>query len=116
MSRHDNEYLSEAAYDQYVFAGPASAPELPRQAIEPQRSQHLPWPRNLYGELASIEELMAETANPNDVCACGCRGRHRHNVSQTLWNSSDFDIIWFRSDACKTRWNLTRMRRQANGS
>jgi hypothetical protein len=91
-----------------------SAPELPRRAIEPYRSRQLPWPRNLFGELASIEELMAEAANPNDVCACGCRVRHRHNVSQTLWNSSDFDIVWFRSDACKTRWN--RMRRQADVS
>ena len=115
MSRHDNKYLTEAPHDQHILApGPFSAAELPRQAMEPHGSRHLPWPRNLFGELATIEELMAEAADPNDVCACGCRGRHRHDISRTLWNSSDFDIIWFRPEVCETRWN--RMRRLANGS
>jgi hypothetical protein len=85
MSWYHNEYLTETLHDQR--AGPVSAPELPRQAIEAHRSQQLPWPRNLFGELASIEELLSEAASPNDTWACGCRGRHRHNVSQTLWNS-----------------------------
>ena len=116
MSQYHNEYITAAPHGEHVYAAPVSAPELPREAIEPHPSWHLPWPRNLFGELASIEELLAEAANPNDVCACGCRGGHRHNISQTLWNSSDFDIIWFRTDACKTRWNRTRMRRQADGS
>jgi hypothetical protein len=63
MYRHDNEYLVEATHDQHLFARPVSAPEPPRRAIEPYRSRALPWPRNLFGELASIEELMTETAH-----------------------------------------------------
>jgi hypothetical protein len=35
-----------------------SAPEFPRQATEPRCLEQLPWPRNLFGELASIAELM----------------------------------------------------------
>ena len=45
------------------------APSLPRQATEPRRLRRLPWPRNLFGELATIEELMAEDANHTDRCA-----------------------------------------------
>jgi hypothetical protein len=46
-----------------------NAPSLPRQATEPRRLRRLPWPRNLFGELATIEELMAEDANQTDRCA-----------------------------------------------
>jgi hypothetical protein len=35
-------------------------------ATEPLLPEQLPWPRNLFGELASIAELMAESAGP--VC------------------------------------------------
>jgi hypothetical protein len=45
--------------------------------------KQLPWPRNLFGELATIEELMAEDASQTDRCACGCHKQHRHNLSQT---------------------------------
>jgi hypothetical protein len=48
------------------------APSLPRQATEPRRLRRLPWPRNLFGELATIEELMAEDAKQTDRCASGC--------------------------------------------
>jgi hypothetical protein len=47
------------------------APSLPRQATGPRRLRRLPWPRKLFGELATIEELMAEDANQTDRCASG---------------------------------------------
>jgi hypothetical protein len=87
------------------------APRLPRQATEPHRLKQQPWPRNLFGELASIEELMAEAASPTDADA---RGSDRRNMSRTLSNPSGFDVIWFWSDGCKSRWNRDRIRRQAN--
>ena len=65
MSQHHNEHLTKGRHDQHVFGGPVTAPERPRRAMEPYCSRHLPWPRNLFGELASIEELLAEAANPN---------------------------------------------------
>jgi hypothetical protein len=42
---------------------PFSAPKFPRQATEARRPEQLPWPRNLFGELASVAELMAESAD-----------------------------------------------------
>ena len=76
-------------------------------------------PRRLvFGELASIAELMAESArageNADGTCACGCREQHRYYVSQTLWTlyGRGFDVIHFRSEACKTRWNQERRRRE----
>jgi len=114
MSRR-HEYVTVVSHGQHILVrDPLPPPELLRQAIEPHGSRHLPWPRNLFGELASIEELMSEAANPNDVCACGCHGPHHHDIPRTLWNTSDFDIIWLRSAACETPSN--RMRRRADGS
>ena len=95
-----------------------SAPAFPGQAIEPKRLEQLPWPRNLFGELASIAELMTESEhggqNFDGACPCGCREEHKHNVSQTLRNPSGrcFDVIYFRSETCKSRWNQERRRRQ----
>src|SRR5271165_418669 len=95
--------------------------ELRLQTIEPHRLKQLPWPRNLFGELATIEELMAEAAQPPDQAgenagdASQC-GRGRQNVSQTLSDPYGFRIIWFWSDARKNRWNQARTRRQANGT
>jgi hypothetical protein len=33
---------------------------------EPRRLEQLPWPRNLFGELASIAELMAGSAHAGE--------------------------------------------------
>jgi hypothetical protein len=41
---------------------PVSAPKFLQRAIELQRLEQLPWPTNLFGEPASIAELMAEAA------------------------------------------------------
>ena len=81
------------------------APSLPRQATEPRRLRRLPWPRNLFGELATIEELMAEDVNHTDRCASGCLKQYGHNVSQTQSIPYGFSVIWFWSDACKSRCN-----------
>jgi hypothetical protein len=74
--------------------------------------------RNLFGELVSIAELMAEFAHASEhtdnVCTCGCRAEHKQNVSQTLRSphGRGFDVIYFHSEACKNRWNQDRRRRQ----
>jgi hypothetical protein len=62
MSTHDAEYLRRRHQTQGIPARePFSAPKFPRPATEPRRLGQLPWPRNLFGELASIAELMAES-------------------------------------------------------
>ena len=73
MSTHDAENFRQSHRAQGSPARePFSAPKLPRQATEPRRLEQLPWPRNLFGELASIAELMAE---PGDTApsAAGTR-------------------------------------------
>jgi hypothetical protein len=119
MSTHDPEYFRQRRRVQGIPARePFSAPEFPRQATELRRLEQLPWPRNLFGELASIAELMAESRhggrNADGACSCGCRKEHKHNVSQTLRNpyGRGFNVIYFRSEACKNRWNQERRRRQ----
>jgi hypothetical protein len=62
MSKHDAEYfrqLRRATRDS-VFAS-----KFPQRATELRRLEQLPWPRNLLGELATIRELLAETAEPS---------------------------------------------------
>jgi hypothetical protein len=121
MSTHDAEYFRQRLRVQGIPArDPLSAPRVWQRAIELQRLEQLPWPRNLFGELASIAELMAESApageNVDGACSCGCRKEHKQNVSQTLRNpyGHGFDVIniYFRSEACKNRWNQERRRRQ----
>ena len=52
---------------------------------ELQRLEQLPWPRNLFDELASIAELMVESAhageNADGACSYGCRTEHKQNVA-----------------------------------
>jgi hypothetical protein len=84
------------------------APILPRQTGESRRLKQLPWPRNLFGGPIAVEELIADNARQSDRCACGCHKTHGHNVCQTQSNSYGFKVIWFWSDACKSRWNRNR--------
>jgi hypothetical protein len=106
MSTHDAEYFRQSHHAQGIPAPePLSAPKFPQRATEPRRLEQLPWPRNLSGELASIAELMAESAHAGEkadgACSCGCRKDHEHNVSHTLWNpyGRGFNVIYFRSEA-----------------
>jgi hypothetical protein len=62
MSTHDAEYFRPRRRDPGIPACEAfHAPKSPRQATEPQCLEQLSWPRNLFGEAASIAELMAES-------------------------------------------------------
>lgn len=119
MSTHDAEYFrrrrrAEGIPERDSFC----ASKFLQRAIELQRLEQLPWPRNLFGELVSIAELMAESAHTSEhtdnVCSCGCRAEHKQNVSQTLRNpyGRGFDVVYFRSEACKNRWNQERRRKQ----
>ena len=115
MSIHDGEYFRQTHRAQAISArGPFSAPKFPQRATEPPRSEQLPWPRNLYGEPASIAELMAESAlageNADAACSRGYRNEHKQNVSRTPRSpyGRGFDVIYFRSEACKNRWNQER--------
>jgi hypothetical protein len=119
MSTHDAEYFRQRRRAQGIPArDPFSARRFRQRATELQRLEQLPWPRNLVGELASIAELMAESAhaseNTGGACSCGCRAEHKQNVSQTLRSpySRGFDVIYFRSESCKNRWNQERRRKQ----
>jgi hypothetical protein len=61
MFTHDAEYFRQSLPAQGISTRePLSAPEFPRHATEQRRLEQLPWPRNLFGELATIAELMAE--------------------------------------------------------
>jgi hypothetical protein len=106
MSTHDAEYFRRRPGAQRIPARePFSAPKFPRQATEPRRLEQLPWPRNLFGELATIAELMAESEhggqNADGICSWGRRKEDKHNVPRTPRNPYDrgFDIIHFGSEA-----------------
>src|SRR5215472_9204725 len=80
------------------------------QCIQP-RTASLAWPGDLFGNYASIAELMAEATElsgpgecRDDVCPRGCR-RVRNNVSSTIRNpyGHSFNVVW--SSACKSKWN-----------
>jgi hypothetical protein len=47
------------------------APKFLQQVSELQGPKQLPWPMNLFGELASIAELMAESAHANQGSSSG---------------------------------------------
>ena len=117
MSMHDAEYFRQRRQFQGIpERDPFSAQRFQQRATELQRLEQLPWPRNLFGEPATIRALVAEFAdaaeNTDDACSCGCRLEHKQNVTQTLRNpyGRGFDVIYFRSEACKIRWNQERRR------
>ena len=119
MSTYDAEYFRQCRQAQgSPEHDPFCTPDFLQRTTEPRRLEQLPWPRNLFGELTSIAELMAESAhageNADAACLCGCRKEHKQNVTQTLRNpyGRGFDVIYFRSEACKNRWNQKRRRRQ----
>ena len=119
MSTHDAEFSRHSRRARGIPARePFSTPQISQRATELRCPGQLPWPRNLFGELASIAELMAESAHAGEdadgACSCGCCKEHKHNVSQTLWNpyGRGFDVIYFRSEACKNNWNHERKRRE----
>jgi hypothetical protein len=61
MSTHDAGYFRQRRQAQGIPARDLfSAPGFQQRSTELQRLQQLPWPRNLFGELVSVAELMAE--------------------------------------------------------
>src|SRR5258707_12378747 len=69
---------------------PFRAPKFLQRATEMQRLEQLAWPRNQFGEPATIAELMAESAHAGEeadaACSCGCRGEQKQNVSKKKGN------------------------------
>jgi hypothetical protein len=115
MTAHDAEFSRQRrSHRGGSVRDPLSAPRLTQREAEPRWQEQLPWPRNLFGNSATIAELMAEAAQfgqeapvADGLCPCGCRREHRHRVSQTLRNSygRGYDVIYFSSDACKSKRN-----------
>lgn len=126
MFKHDAEYFRQRRRAQGIPERDAYyAPKFLQRATELRRLEQLPWPRNLFGDALSVAELMDEATrlseqageNRDRVCPCGCHREHKHNVSQTLPNpyGRGFDVIYFWSNACKSRWNRQRVQEQASG-
>jgi hypothetical protein len=94
MLAHDAEYFRQRRRPQRVLShDPLSAPRCLKHGAGLRRLEQLPWPRNLFGENATIAELMTEAALieqgaqiSDELCPCGCRREHQHRVSQTLHN------------------------------
>jgi hypothetical protein len=99
MSTHDAEYFRRRRRTEGIPARDPFCARKSLRATELQRPKQLSWPRNLFGEPASIAELMAESAHAGDqtdtVCPCGCHAPHKQNVSQTLGNPIGrcFDVV-----------------------
>jgi hypothetical protein len=88
MSEHNAEYFRQrgcAAVDS--ACGPFSTPKFPPQAVEPHGLEELLWPRNLFGDLASIDDLMVETGELFDRCRC--RREHKQTLRDLLPISSE---------------------------
>lgn len=83
MSTHNAEYFRHRRRVWGISARDLfSAPKFLRRAAELQCLEQLPWSRNLFGQPATIGELVAEAArlsrqrgkDHDDVCPCGCGG------------------------------------------
>jgi peroxiredoxin len=93
-----------------------------RHETASRRLKSLPWPKNLFGEHATIAELLAprppvDEDYLDDLCACGCGEAHQQLVSLILQDPHDagFDLIHFRSFACSERWTRTNARSRHDG-
>jgi hypothetical protein len=82
MCKHDAEYFRRRCRALGVPEhDPFSASKFVKRGFKLQRLEQLSWPKNIFGEYASISELMAEAAeyqdrgadNTDGVCPCGCR-------------------------------------------
>ncbi|HTW69675.1 MAG TPA: hypothetical protein VME47_07315 [Acetobacteraceae bacterium] len=86
--------------------------------------EHLPWPKDLFGQSASIAELLAEDAqlreqgveNPDGMCAWECLKAYNNNVMQMPGNSygRGFHMLRFSPEAYKGNWNRERMWKPEN--
>ena len=77
MSEHDAEYFRQRRRAQGIPEHePFSATKYVKQGLGLRGPEQSPWPRNLFGDYASVAELMAEAAEQSgpgewrdDVCA-----------------------------------------------
>jgi peroxiredoxin len=123
MLIHDAEYVLQSRRAQGISPRePLSAMPLLHYGTELQRLNSRPWPRNLFGEHATIAELLAPKAawgeeHPDDLCACGCGKEHRQRVSRIQPNprGDGFDLVHFRSIACMNRWTWIKGQSQHDG-
>jgi hypothetical protein len=131
MSDHDAEHSRQrrpahAILERDLF----TAPKLRERPIESRQFEQLPWPKNIFGNEATIAELMAELQqplqngranldNPNldNLCGCGCGRQHKCNLMQTIRGpyGLGYSVVWFWSDACKGDWNRKRTENHVNG-
>jgi len=95
MSTHDAEYFRQRRRAQGIRKRePFSARAFMQRAIELRRLERQPWPKNLFGETASLATILAVAAqlsepadeDPHNVCPCGCGRTHKKNVAQTVRN------------------------------
>jgi hypothetical protein len=122
--RHDAQYFRHRRRHQGIPPrDPFSAPRVLQRGAELQRLEQLPWPTNRFRDSATIAELMAEAAQfwqaariSDNLCLCGRRREHKHRVSQTLCNpyGRGYDVIYFSSEACKSKWNRERIGRESD--
>jgi hypothetical protein len=115
MSDHDAEYFRQRRCAQEIPERETlSAKKYSKRGLELKGLEQLPWPKDLFGNYASIAELMAEAAElsgpgecRDDLCSCGRRREHRNNVSQTIRSpyGHSFNVVYFWSNACKSKWN-----------
>jgi hypothetical protein len=119
MAAHDTVFFRQRRRQQGILPrDPLSAPRFLKHGAELRRLEQLPWPPNLFGETATIAELMAEAALieqgaqiSDKLCLRGCRREHKHTVSQTVRNpyGSGCHLNFFSSDTCKSKWNCERV-------
>jgi hypothetical protein len=66
MSEHDAEYFRQRGRAQGIpELDTFSARTFVTRGTEPRRLERLPWPRNLFGQCATIAELLAEDSRPS---------------------------------------------------
>jgi hypothetical protein len=77
------------------------------------RVPNLPWLHNLFDNAAMAQpmKLQQTRINADAYCACGCLREHKHRVTQTVHSDygSGWRVLYFASDACKTRFNKARV-------
>jgi hypothetical protein len=75
MCSHDAKYFNQSIRTQGTRqCGAPAGSRFVKRGIKLQCLEQLPWPRNLFGECATIAELLAEDSRPSgqlddDVCS-----------------------------------------------
>ena len=89
MSTHDAEYFRQRRRAQGIpLRDPFCAPSFLQRATELQSLKQPPWPRNLFGELASIAELMADSAHTSEHTDNVCRRCGTRTVEGSMLSTS----------------------------